>query len=60
MNSDVKPVSAKIYQFPPRPVKSPPKAPAAVARIIYGNCWYHDDAIQTEATSEMPPDKSGR
>jgi hypothetical protein len=54
MNSDVKTVTAKIYQFPARPAKTPPKQPAQVARTIFGNCWYHDEAIQSEPTPIKP------
>jgi Protein of unknown function (DUF2735) len=48
MNSDVKTVTAQIYQFPHRAAKAPADLPVVLAKIVYGNCWYHDDAIQSE------------
>ena len=57
MNPDVKTPTAKIYQFPQRTPKTEPKQPAQVARTIYGNCWYHDEAIQQ---SEHKPSKPVR
>jgi hypothetical protein len=50
MNSDVKTVTAKIYQFPLRTAKTP----VPTAKIVYGNCWYHDEAIRAEPTPIKP------
>jgi hypothetical protein len=54
MNPDVKTVTAKIYQFPQRAEIAPAKPPAPIAKIVYGNCWYHDEAIQSEPTPIKP------
>jgi Protein of unknown function (DUF2735) len=51
MNSDVKVTTAKIYQFPQRAQKAP-TLPAP--KIVFGSCWYHDDAIQSEPKPIKP------
>ena len=57
MNSDVKTDTAKIYQFPQRAPKTPPKEPAPITKIVCDSCWYHDEAIRE---SEHMPIKPGR
>jgi Protein of unknown function (DUF2735) len=56
MNSDVKTTTAKIYQFPLRAPNTATERPATPppVRIVYGSCWYHDDAIRSEPTPMKP------
>jgi hypothetical protein len=54
MNPDVKTVTAKIYQFPQRTAKAPGQTPAPIVKTVYGNCWYHDEAIQSEPVPLKP------
>lgn len=65
MNASFGRGSAKIYQFPAggratlggrsSEIKSVEQAPPRLNEVLYGSCWYHEEAIHEAQASFKPP-----